>query len=223
MEKVCFIRQLLPITVQSLLGSWEGKRGGRINSSGLLLLLSSSAFLMRKGAWAFGDERECWEPCRKRSGGISWDIWRRDGGNVGAQTLGLQRGKESTLVRRGDKRDVPGWVRGNEGANKSDIKACLLWGSTVGKKTLWFSVLSLEVSVSSLHFISLMVTILHKLNAAAWCSLSSCRHHHLPSVHRNPAHCFKLAIHSVPIIPFLLLVSQPGRREPHQSNNSQDL
>lgn len=35
-----------------------------------------------------------------------------------------------------DESDVPGWVRGNEGANKSDIKACLLWGSTVGKKTL---------------------------------------------------------------------------------------
>lgn len=57
-------------------------------------------------------------------------------GECGCTDPGLQRGKESTLVRRGDERDVPGWVRGNEGANKSDIKACLLWGSTVGKKAL---------------------------------------------------------------------------------------
>lgn len=65
---------------------------------------------------------------------------------MGAQSLELGGGKECTLVRRGGERDVPGWVRSDEGANKSDVKACLLCGGRVGKKTLGFSVLAHEVS-----------------------------------------------------------------------------
>lgn len=56
---------------------------------------------------------------------MGWDIWRGDGDND-AQSLEQPRRKECAL--RGGERDVPGWVGGDEGANKSDIKACLLWG-----------------------------------------------------------------------------------------------
>lgn len=75
---------------------------------------------------------------REKGGSIGWDIWRGDGGNVGAQNLELERGKECTLVRRGGQTEVPGWIRSDESANKSDVKAGLLRGGRVGKK-LWDS------------------------------------------------------------------------------------
>lgn len=52
---------------------------------------------------------------------------------MGAWNLELRAGKECTLVRKVGERDVPGWIRG-EGANKSDVKACLLWGYRVREK-----------------------------------------------------------------------------------------
>lgn len=58
---------------------------------------------------------------------------------MGAQSLELGGGKECTLVRRCGERDIPGCVGSDEGANKSDVKECLLGGGRVGGKKLWDS------------------------------------------------------------------------------------
>lgn len=129
MGKICCIRELLITAGQTPQCSWEGKEGRKNRNSSGLLLLSSSDILSEEGlklSEMRGGAEDYVEQWR-----MGWDSWRGYGSHVGAESLKQPRRKE--CVFRGGERDVPGWVGGDEGACKSDNKACLLWGGKAGK------------------------------------------------------------------------------------------